>query len=171
MAPGHGTPREETLPALALLVLGLVVGALVCAGRVDLPLTQALSSRYVSFANSLWLGLLGLGLGWLTRRRSTAWTAGATLLFVAGLLTGGTLRAVRGYQNGVALSERVAWTASVVLQTYPRVPPPALLCLNHNRPEVVQKHLPLLESGRLSLFADQPTPGRRRRAPGGGRGR
>lgn len=172
----RGTPREETLPALALLLLALAVGALVCAGRVGLPLTQALSSRYVTFANLLWLGLIGLSLGGLPRGPAAAgarsvWSSAAMLAVLAVLLVGGTLRSVRGYQNGVAFSRRVAWAASVVLETYPRVPPPALLGLNSNRPEVVQKHLPLLERGRLSLFAGEREPGERRRAPRGRRRR
>jgi hypothetical protein len=62
------TPRADWAFACVWVVLPVVTSALIASGRARFPLEQALSSRYVTFSNLLWLGVTALFVAhWVAR--------------------------------------------------------------------------------------------------------
>jgi hypothetical protein len=154
----NGGARRAAPVWISLGLVAVGSAAMTALARVGIGIDQALSSRYVTFANLLWIAVVVLALTWFTahrplhqRLRHTGMTA--TCLLVAALLVSevrGGMRMYGGFKHlrrarDALLAVKVDGATVVV-----KGPATSL----HPNLSVIQRGAPLLQKHQLSCFRD-----------------
>lgn len=152
----------RVLPFLALGLYALLSAGITAVGRAGAGSEQALASRYVTFAQLLWISVGACALPWLANRprsrnggpvpsRAVAW------LLLASIGAGGIATTVHGTERAIARSRYLA-LCRTLLVNYRHLDSreQAQLSTLYPVPGVVLYLAPMLERRRLSVFRDLP---------------
>jgi hypothetical protein len=142
--------------------LGLVAvgsAAMTALARVGIGIEQALSSRYVTFANLLWIAVVMLALTWFAERRPLPQAvryAGmtATCLLLAALLVNEVQGGIRMYGAFKHLRHARDDLLAVKVEAATVVVKGRATSLHPNL-SVIQRGVPLLQKHRLSCFRNR----------------
>ena len=143
-------------PFVGLALYGLGAGLLAAYARKGLGVDQALVSRYISFGNFFWLGVLGVAV--LAIAKAEKPLARGLALGVIGLvvlLKLGNTANVLIAKDVVGDHRKMVEAVERIRATYPNIDEADLLLFSTG-PQKVRARLDLLARERLSIFHDRP---------------
>ncbi|MEM9181464.1 MAG: hypothetical protein AAGA89_17250, partial [Pseudomonadota bacterium] len=150
------TVWTRTAPLLALAAYAVGAALLTALGRWDMyGVKQAFVSRYISFGNLFWIAVFALAILVIARLRDRSHRVLIGLLGLLFVLKIGNQPSV--IQKTVRLSKSIEASAESLAATYPNTPPEDYAIL-HNPLQTIERDLAILQTHRVSLFADVPRP-------------
>lgn len=150
-----GAPVGTLAPHVCLALFALASGVMAGIGRLGFGSNQAMSPRYITFAQLLWVGSLGLAYLTLAHAARFKPTPQVRRKTVAVALVFLGLLAVNSFYGAFRWSERWAYRRPAQ-QELVRGDNPALLVRLHPDPSLVIERREILREHRLSLFRDLP---------------
>lgn len=148
------TMPATTLALVALIAYGAGAGMLTALGRAgDLGASQGFSSRYISFGNFIWIGVMLMTLIAAARRGAVIRLISAPVIVVAVLCVlkfGNTVSTGKNYAE-VSVEQRAAIDA--LLAARPALDKNAITAFT-NGEQVVSEDIDFLDYGKLSFFRE-----------------
>jgi hypothetical protein len=161
LAQRRHVPVEHLLPYVCIGLYAIGSAGLTSMGRGGLGIQQAMSSRYITNANLLWISnivLMSLAFALppveADALRPKRQSLGKALLLF--LLPFFFYSYFAGMQTGAGLGNAVRLARQAILETYPNVDPNIMRVLNTNQHSLARQNLDKLAQYRLSLFRDAP---------------